>query len=286
MSAQLFLIDNFLREGEVFHFARKKLSATPPAALHRHDFYELLLTDGDVLHLRPDRTDKLKAGDLVFIRPDDAHALQAPRGHSCEIANVAFSGAVIEDLLGRYPCELRNRFFWSDRSAPEVYGLPEGDLRFVLAAFKDLQLGNNAMLALDHFLMSIFKRLNLRLNVVSSESQSDMPNWLQSACAAVQSPDVFSQGASGFVAAAGRGHEHVCRVARKHLGVSPTEYVNKLRMDHAASLLGGSDMSIMQISVQCGIENLSHFYRIFRTHHGMTPKLYRKRFWRDPERLN
>ena len=71
------------------------------------------------------------------------------------------------------------------------------------------------------------------------------------------------------------GHEHVCREMQRHLGVSPTAYVNRLRMEHAAMRLGDSKLPVEDIARTCGIENLSHFYRLFRQHYGTTPKKYR-----------
>jgi AraC family cel operon transcriptional repressor len=50
---------------------------------------------------------------------------------------------------------------------------------------------------------------------------------------------VFREGAEGFVKVAGRSQEHVCRQTRRHLGLSPTQYVNRIRIQHAAMLLAG-----------------------------------------------
>ena len=48
-------------------------------------------------------------------------------------------------------------------------------------------------------------------------------------------------------------------------------------MEHAARMLAGSDDSISQIALECGLENLSHFYRMFRGHYALTPRAYRRR---------
>ncbi|MXX90873.1 MAG: helix-turn-helix domain-containing protein [Boseongicola sp. SB0677_bin_26] len=62
-----------------------------------------------------------------------------------------------------------------------------------------------------------------------------------------------------FVAAAGRGLEHVCRMARCHLGITPSVYGSGIRMQYAAMALGSSDQSNSGIALDCGIENMSHF---------------------------
>ena len=104
------------------------------------------------------------------------------------------------------------------------------------------------------------------------------PDWLARACTAAQTRAMFQRGASGFVAAAGRQHAHVARVCRDLLGVTPTAYVNAIRMDYAARQLTGSSDSLTEIALDCGIENLSHFHRLFKARHGMTPKAWRRRY--------
>ena len=101
------------------------------------------------------------------------------------------------------------------------------------------------------------------------------------ACTAAEKREVFAQGAAGLVAAAGRQHAHVSRVCRAVLGQTPTEYVNAIRMDYAARQLSGSTASLTEIALDCGIENLSHFHRLFKARHGMPPKAWRRRYQRS-----
>ena len=69
---------------------------------------------------------------------------------------------------------------------------------------------------------------------------------------------------------------------RRHLGISPSGYVNGVRMEHAARLLTDSDASIEQVSLECGIDNQSHFYRLFRARFATTPRAYRQTHRRNP----
>jgi AraC family cel operon transcriptional repressor len=52
-------------------------------------------------------------------------------------------------------------------------------------------------------------------------------------------------------------------------------------MDHAARLLTGSNDSLAEIAIDCGIPNLSHFHKLFLSHHGQTPANYRKSLQRN-----
>ena len=53
-------------------------------------------------------------------------------------------------------------------------------------------------------------------------------------------------------------------------------------MQYAATALGSSDRSISDIALDCGIENMSHFYKLFRAHYGVTPRAYRMVHARKP----
>ena len=126
--------------------------------------------------------------------------------------------------------------------------------------------------------------LNLMTQVVDYDAAlpNDAPKWLAAARVAARSRSVFRKGATGFVETAGRRHGHVCREARRHLGLSPSEIVNRIRMEYAAMCLGGSDAPVEEIANDCGIENLSYFYKLFKAHYGTTPRGYRKRHHFDP----
>ena len=82
-------------------------------------------------------------------------------------------------------------------------------------------------------------------------------------------------GVENFLRLCGRSREHVARTVRQHLGTTPTEHVNRLRMAHARRQLEMGDRDILEVALDCGIGNLSHFYDLFRRDTGTTPRAYR-----------
>ena len=65
---------------------------------------------------------------------------------------------------------------------------------------------------------------------------------------------------------------------RQILRMSPTEYLQKLRIETAQRLLFRSDKNIASISSEIGFYDQSHFTKRFRKITGLTPLAYRKRF--------
>jgi YesN/AraC family two-component response regulator len=77
----------------------------------------------------------------------------------------------------------------------------------------------------------------------------------------------------------------------KELGINPTylsqmfpkyfranfgEYIRKIRVDKATSLLSYKHLTLSQITYDCGFSDQSHFIRCFKEINGMTPSQYRK----------
>lgn len=58
-------------------------------------------------------------------------------------------------------------------------------------------------------------------------------------------------------------------------GSSFKEYLNKVRVEEAKSLLEHTDYSILEIAVACGYSDQSYFTKVFKKTTGITPKQYR-----------
>ena len=65
------------------------------------------------------------------------------------------------------------------------------------------------------------------------------------------------------------------RAMRKALGVTPKQFVQRLRSDHAATLLATTAASIAEVASACGYYDQSQFTRLFRSATGLTPGSYR-----------
>lgn len=65
-------------------------------------------------------------------------------------------------------------------------------------------------------------------------------------------------------------------VFREYLGVSPVEYRDYLRVEHAREYLTGTDLPIDVISENVGFHNVSNFYAKFSRLTGLSPGKYRK----------
>ncbi|WP_408647355.1 AraC family transcriptional regulator [Winogradskyella poriferorum] len=66
-----------------------------------------------------------------------------------------------------------------------------------------------------------------------------------------------------------------CRYFKKVTGKTFTKLVNEYRVVHATKLLTESQMSITDISFECGFNNFSHFNKLFKEFTGKSASKYR-----------
>jgi AraC-like DNA-binding protein len=71
------------------------------------------------------------------------------------------------------------------------------------------------------------------------------------------------------------------RAFYKQVRMTPVQYLTRLRISRACSMLIGSRQSIASIMEQIGYSNTSLFNRQFRKLKGVTPREFRKTHWRE-----
>ncbi|HCE46588.1 MAG TPA: hypothetical protein DET40_23830 [Lentisphaeria bacterium] len=64
---------------------------------------------------------------------------------------------------------------------------------------------------------------------------------------------------------------HMARAFRTHVGMSPLEYVHRLRLEEACRLLSSSAMNVSEVAMSVGFDDANYFSRLFRKKMGMSP---------------
>lgn len=69
---------------------------------------------------------------------------------------------------------------------------------------------------------------------------------------------------------------YLCYLFKSQTDLSPIEYINKFRVEKAATLLKNTNQSITEIALSVGFEDSSYFSRVFKKYMGTTPRQYKK----------
>ncbi|WP_127902439.1 GlxA family transcriptional regulator [Solirhodobacter olei] len=72
-------------------------------------------------------------------------------------------------------------------------------------------------------------------------------------------------------ARAGITRRQLERLFADHLGTSPRQYLNDLRLQHGRALLTETNMTVLDVAIACGYVSSSHFAKSFRRKFGVTP---------------
>lgn len=71
--------------------------------------------------------------------------------------------------------------------------------------------------------------------------------------------------------AVGSSYSYLSREFKKETGMRFVEYLNRLRVTKAKSLLLAHDLSMKEIVERTGFRNYNYFFKVFKEFEGMTP---------------
>ena len=257
---------DYAPNGDVYHFSRTLAGAGFRGTLHTHDFAEVMWIErgAGVHHVNGTRR-PLAEGELVLVRPADVHTFS---GESFALVNVAFDRRTLDFLERRYFRDAQGP--WRGGALPATYRLDRLQLARLGELSHLLVRARPTRLLLERFLLELVHGL------VERAPHETLPPWLQDALRRfADDSEALARGVPALAALAGRSREHLNRVARTATGQTATELVNEARLSRAAAALTMTDDPIIRIAAECGLHNLSHFYRLFGRRFGATPRRFR-----------
>lgn len=249
---------------------------------HCHDYYEIFMTvSGTVTHWINGVTKELPEGTLVFIRPDDIHGYiyETPKSTQTSYINFAFTketaDAMFSYLTDSFPSE-----YLKTCTMPPTVMVSNTEKKRLVALFSEL----NTMDWQDKHILKIRSRViladiftRLFYNVQSKEKET-MPSWLMSLTRAMEKPENFSAGIRRLAEISQKSDKHISRNLKKYFDMTPSEYINNLRLNYASNLLINTNTAIIDICYICGFQNLSYFYRVFKKNYNLSPGDFRKHY--------
>lgn len=79
-----------------------------------------------------------------------------------------------------------------------------------------------------------------------------------------------------MAAAVGMNPKYFCTYFKKQTLTTPVAFLTMIRIRHAKLLLQQQELSVLEVALSCGFDNVSFFIRQFKRATGQTPGQYRK----------
>jgi AraC family L-rhamnose operon regulatory protein RhaS len=245
--------------------------------VQQHDFLELfyVLEGAGAFHLAGGAL-PCRRGDLIAVPPGLRHRIEDNPAGPLALYGIAVAPSVWQgepELFDRLP---------ADRLP--VGGLLAGkvrsDLKRLLFEQTHARPGSRTLiLGLTLQLLTLLARAVAGAEPVRRSGTSPTPYRQAVERYVAELPHRFLEATDLDAAAAelGMSRRRFTHLFREMTGSTWAVYLTRLRIDYACRLLQETSRSILSTAFECGYDDLSLFYRVFRRQTGMTPREWRER---------
>ena len=231
----------------------------------RLDYYLIYLVSGQLKDIITSDNVLVRPGEVIVIPPNTPWKFQCT-GEHIYFYCVHFTGAEVESILNEYKIELFpkvNKTSISNEIPKRFHRLFDGFSKKDRFKTKDLAS------YLDGILIEVARAIENEEFDKSTLSKS------------IRYINEFYTTIIKIATLAKM--ENMCvTLYNKHfkriMGMPPTKYIIKLRMQYACELLSNSQMQINEIANMCGYKDANFFIRVFKESLGYSPLAYRRLF--------
>ena len=241
------------------------LSASSLGYGNWHDSLELLqVTEGEGYILCDSRRYALKAGDIVVINSEEVHriATDSRMIYHCFIIGTAFcleNGMEITNL--KIKTKIESERAWELIS--EIVSEWNEKKPYSVTAVRSCAL---------ELLVLLGRSFSCENETKKNGSQSDA---IRGGLEFINKNFFRELSLEEIAQHAGISKYHFLREFKRYTGHTVFKYINILRCECAKRLLKNSDLSVSDIAIRCGYENLSYFSKTFKTYTGIHPSKFR-----------
>lgn len=243
---------------------------------HYHvDFFEIVyLHQGEMLHTVNGEKVIHKAKMLMLIRDQDTHALA---GDNFTFTNLMIPNRWIRQLEKLWnSTQLSKNIFSQSHVIQATLNYEQHKmLEHELMNLNTPPTESGRAAKFSGFLINLFLTYFLSPAFFGYENEQ-LPDWLNNTVSWIHQRREKPIRVADIVEHSNKCPEHVSRAFKTYLGMSPSQYLNRQRLEYAADLLESSNYPLLEICYSVGFDNPSYFHRLFKKHYGLTPAAYRK----------
>lgn len=232
----------------------------------KHAPYELMYVDHGSLHcIVGGQNFELRQHDLLICLPEQWHIQYADPDTSVAFVTVSFDmeGMDADGLGGR-----------ARRASPAVIRLLEEMLAQQRAPGP--WSGDSMLLSLGRLILALVavQEKPAALFRHDTIAESNENKLVDEALRFIEENLTRSLSVSEVAAAVCASPSYLAVLFRRHLRMTPTAYIHKLKLEEGRRLIHQGNMTITQVSQHLGFATLQHFSRLFKAYFGLGPREY------------
>ncbi len=233
---------------------------TTPWHYHENPYFMFVL-HGEMIDNNKKVQSYLPAGSLMFNNWQEQHF---GKRHSAEAAgfHVEFERSWIKEN------SIDRKIFEGSQKIDD----PNIQLLLSKLYYEFLIADKYSEVAINLLLLRICDSIGLRNNTV----EKTVPSWVNR-LKEILHYDSTKFSLKSLSEELGVHPVHISRAAPKYLSVSLGEYVRKLKLRKAMSLLLDSNLSLVEIAYQAGFSDQSNFNHVFKSYYKLSPGSFRRK---------
>jgi AraC-like DNA-binding protein len=253
---------------------------------HLHDFTELvIITKGEGVHFINEYEYPVTGGDVFVIHGSEKHGYK--NTNKLQLLNIIFDqnrlGLPLSDLprlAGYHALFSLEPEFRKQRKLNALFRLNVKDLSIAIKLVEKIQDEiEQKREGFECMAKAVFLELACFLSRQYADSDvADVRECLRLGTVFSFLEENFRKNISikKLCQMAHMSESSLLRAFKQSTGLSPKQYISRLKIRHACELFRTTDLNITEVSFDCGFKDSNYFSRSFRSVTGLSPSAFKK----------
>ena len=234
---------------------------------HFHEHYVIGLIERGNRHLLcKNKSYDLQSGDLMLMNPKENHTCESIDGQPLDYRCLNIKPEIMEMMVyeitgGRYMPQFTRNVIYSSNEVTLIRELHH----MIMEKYKEFEKEEAFYFLIEYFLKKYTEKVETNSAQISTQIRESCDYMDRNYRNQVSLEDLCN--------VSGLKKYTLLRSFTKQCGVTPYQYLEAVRINHAKKLLE-CGVEPIEVAMQTGFSDQSHFTRFFKSFIGITPKQY------------
>lgn len=235
--------------------------------MHWHDYFEFeIIISGKAEQIYNDKICSLNKGCAYLMSYYDFHSFKSI--DDVRLININFGENVLSEEITDIILSMNKRFYCC---------FNDENTQYIAARCERIIYEQNQEFPFEQSVVSsILTEIIIMMIRNSRENTGDISGIVQKAVAKIYKRFKENISLESMAYEINVSPNYLGSQFKKSMGISFNDYINKIRLKYACSLLSSSDMGIKEVAFASGYNSIEYFFYVFKKNFLCTPGEYRK----------